>query len=202
MIISMSDVICITNRALCNRDFFEQIEIIASEKPTTVILREKDLSENEYAELAEQVMKICKKYDVLCILHSFTETAIRLGADGLHLPLHLLRNMTENEKKYFPYIGTSCHSLADAIEAEKLGCTYLIAGHIYSTDCKKGVPPRGLDFLSDICKTVSIPVYAIGGIRQQNFHSVIEVGAKGGCIMSGLMKCENVHEYMEVLKGE
>ena len=151
--------------------------------------------------LAEKIMLVCAKYYVPCILHSFSGAAIRLNADAVHLPLPLLRKMTEREKASFKHIGTSCHSLAEAEEAETLGCTYLITGHIFDTDCKRNIPSRGLAFLSEICSKAKIPVYAIGGINRLNISSVTEAGAAGACVMSGLMGCENVRLYMEELKS-
>ena len=68
-----------------------------------------------------------------------------------------------------------------------LGASYVTGGHIFATDCKKGVPPRGLDFLKAVCSSVNIPVYAIGGINGDNINSVLNAGASGACIMSGLM---------------
>lgn len=200
MIISMSDILCVTNRKLCRDDFLSRIEEIVECSPSAIILREKDLSEFEYEELAVQVMNICRKYNIPCILHSFVKTAIKLGADKIHLPLSILRNMTDDEKRYFKEIGASCHSVDDAIEAEKLGCTYISAGHIFATDCKKDLPPRGLEFLEEICSSVSVPVYAIGGIDSDNIESVLKAGAKGVCIMSGLMCCNNAEGYIQQLR--
>ena len=90
----------------------------------------------------------------------------------------------------FSVAGTSVHSVEEAVEAEKLGASYISAGHIFSTDCKKGMPPRGLDFLKDVCRSVSIPVYAIGGIRidKAQLQELLDCGAAGGCVMSGMMK--------------
>lgn len=187
---------------ICRGDFLKRIEAIAKTNPKAIILREKELTENEYMILAKKVMTICQNNNVLCILHSYVGTAIRLGASAIHLPLHLLRNMKEDDKRYFTHISASCHSLSEAREAEKLGCTSLIVGHIFSTECKRGIPPRGLECLSEICKTVSIPIYAIGGINHRNFPSVIHAGAKGGCVMSGFIECDNIHEYMEGFKDE
>lgn len=78
----------------------------------------------------------------------------------------------------------------DAMEAERLGATYVTAGHIFTTDCKKGLPPRGLDFLKNVCDAVTIPVYGIGGIKfdPQQWNSLKKQGACGGCIMSGMMQ--------------
>ena len=192
----MSDLICITNRKLCSNNFSDQIEMIASAHPKAIVLREKDLSEKEYEQLARQVMQICQKHGTQCILHSFSNVAIALGAAAVHMPLPLLQKMTLQEKSHFQIIGASCHSLEEAKEAQDLGCTYITAGHIFLTDCKKGLPGRGLPFLEEICKTVRIPVYAIGGISSQNIESVRKTGAAGACIMSGFMRCKTVEEIM------
>lgn len=175
----------------------ERIEAIAKEHPKAILLREKDVSESEYAFLAKNVIQRCNDYDVPCILHSFPETALALGVTAIHMPLPLLRTLDEDTKAKFTEIGTSCHSMADAAEAEKLGCTYLIAGHIFPTDCKKDKPPRGLDFLREVCKSVHIPVYAIGGIDVCNMDAVKACGANGGCMMSSLMTCPDVREFMK-----
>jgi thiamine-phosphate pyrophosphorylase len=189
----MCDVICVTNRSLCSGDFLEKIrEIAVGKKASKIILREKDLSEDEYRALAKEVLKICDEYGIICILHNFYNTALELNADGLHLPLHVFENMTDEERSLirnkFKYLGASCHSAGDALKAVSMGCTYIVAGHIFATDCKKGIPPRGLGFLREICGSVDIPVYAIGGINSENMRDTIEAGAKGVCIMSGLMK--------------
>lgn len=188
MIICMSDVLCVTNRKLCEKDFLVRIEEIARMKPAGIVLREKDLSEEEYAKLALEVMGICSKYKVPCIQHNFTGVAKALHAKALHVPLPVLSEMTAEERKAFTTLGTSCHSIEEAKKAKELGCTYIIAGHIFETDCKKDVPPRGLEFLREVCNSVDIPVYAIGGINTDNMALVKEAGAAGGCMMSRLMR--------------
>ena len=158
-------IIAVSNRKLCEKPFTEQIERVCQIKPEAIILREKDLSEEEYIILAERIMEICKQYQVTCILHTFWKTAAYLGCTSIHLPMAELRKLPEEEKKHFKEIGTSVHSVEEAEEAVNLGATYLTAGHIYVTNCKKGVPPRGLGFLKEVCSRVKLPVYAIGGIR-------------------------------------
>ncbi len=188
-----------TNRTLCS-DFLQRIEEIAAQKPAGVILREKDMPETAYRQLAIQVMKVCRVYSVPCILHSFPETAAALGAKGIHLPMHILSTLSETQRAQFPVLGASVHSVAEAVIAERYGCTYLTAGHIFATACKKGLAPRGLDFLRDVCTHVQIPVYAIGGIDSENIASVIAAGAAGACIMSGLMQCVCVSDYLKKLR--
>lgn len=188
----MSDIICVTNRKLCQEDFLTRIERIAVCHPASIILREKDMSPEEYKALAVAVMKICNPYDVQCILHSFSDIAIALHSEAIHLPLHLLRELSQEQKSHFKILGASCHSVEDAIEAQNLGCTYITAGHVFETNCKKGLPGRGLDFLRNVCSAVEIPVYAIGGITPDNIASVRHSGAAGACLMSGLMTAEDV----------
>lgn len=192
----MSDILCITNRSLCGEDFLTRIDKIAAARPAGIILREKDLSEDEYVKLACAVLDICGKYGTTCILHSFVGAAVKLGWSEIHLPLHILRGMSGEDRAKFTTLGASCHSAEDAIEAERLGCTYITAGHVFATDCKKGIPGRGLDFLKDVCGSVSIPVYAIGGISACNIADVRKCGASGACVMSGTMVCGNVVKYL------
>ncbi len=185
---SMSQIVCVTNRLICNGDFLDRIEEIARLKPKAMILREKDLSEEQYKVLAENVLEICHRYDTKCILHSFVNVSRALHCKAIHLPTSGLLSLSEEERKYFTTLGASCHSMEEAVKAEELGCSYIIAGHIFDTDCKRGLPGRGLEFLKNICNSVIIPVYAIGGITAAHLPDVFTAGAKGACIMSGLMQ--------------
>lgn len=175
---------------------------IAKGQPDAMILREKDLSEAEYRELAKQVIAICREEQVLCVLHSFIDTARKLGHPAIHLPMKLLRGLSGKERQEFPVLGASCHSLEEALEAQELGCTYLTAGHIFQTDCKKGMPGRGIGFLREICEHVEIPVYAIGGIDDGKIGMIREAKASGVCLMSSLMEAKNPRQYLRILKGE
>ena len=107
-------IIAVSNRKLCNRPFLEQIERVCKIHPEAVILREKDLTEEEYGTLAKEVMNICSRYQVSCILHNFWKTALELGCTSVHLPLPELRKLPEGVKEQFQRIGTSVHSVEDA----------------------------------------------------------------------------------------
>jgi len=200
MIMCMSDILCVTNRKLCREDFLTRIERIAACHPAGIILREKDMNPEDYKELAVAVMEICEQHGAKCILHSFTDIAISLHAQALHLPLHLLKEMTQAQKTHFEVLGASCHSVEDALEAQALGCTYITAGHVFETDCKKGLPGRGLEFLRNVCAAVDIPVYGIGGIDGDNIAFVRDTGASGACLMSSLMVSEDVMGLMKAME--
>ncbi|HHW39164.1 MAG TPA: thiamine phosphate synthase [Bacillales bacterium] len=183
-------LICVTNRKLCKDDLLTRIAQIAKGKPHGIMLREKDLTQIEYEALAFVVNKICKENEVPLIINQNVRTALKLKLPNIHLSMDNLRSF-QNELVGFSQVGASVHSIEEAKEAEKLGATYLVAGHIFSTDCKKGVPPRGLQFLKEVCQAVTIPVFAIGGITRNNVGVVAGMGASGICIMSEAMTCAN-----------
>lgn len=198
----MYKILAITNRHLCNNDFLTQIQDICTlnEKNTviksvSIVLREKDLSENEYRDLAAKVIKICKKNNTECILHTYYNVAKELNCKKIHLPLHVLKSKPDICEE-FNEVGVSIHSVDEAIEAINLGVTYITAGHIFATDCKRDIPPRGLNFLSSVCSSVNIPVYAIGGISLENAEKAINAGADGICIMSRLMNCKDPRVFI------
>ena len=156
-------------------------------KPDMLILREKDLSEDEYYELAKKIKPMCDKAGVELVIHTYVNVAKKLGVKSIHLPLDKFIMLTEEDKQLFDNIGTSVHSLDDLEKAISLGANYVLAGHIYDTDCKKGLPGRGLEFLQEICNNVRVPVIAIGGINMDRLKEVKDVGASGAAIMSGYM---------------
>ncbi len=195
----MSDLVCVTNRRLCGEDFLTRVARIADCHPAALILREKDLSEADYETLAREVGAICEARGVPWIPHTYTDVAARLGADTVHLPLSDFRAMTVEQKQRFRAIGVSCHSPEEAREAERLGAAYVTAGHIFETDCKEGLPGRGLSFLRDVRSAVRLPVLAIGGIDAHNAGAVRAAGASGLCVMSGCMQCTDVAAYLNEL---
>ena len=187
-------IIAITNRQICPRPLEDQAELLCKQGIKDIIIREKDLSPQAYDLLANALFSKCNKYEPNLILHSFWQrqnTEDRDKFKKIHFPLWLFeQDHEEIIKAGYEEIGVSCHSLKEAKRAIELGATYITASHIYPTDCKKGLAPRGLEFLREICANVDIPVYALGGIKADGsqFEELADAGAKGACIMSGLMK--------------
>lgn len=152
------NIIAITNRHLCSRPFMEQLERVCKLHPHAIVLREKDMPEAEYLSLARDVISLCKKYDVQCMLHSFINVAMELEHPYIHLPLPILEayvkknvsgnistgmsKSTDNYQQFFKVIGTSVHSVEDAIKAEQLGATYMTAGHILQPTAKRTASAR------------------------------------------------------------
>lgn len=178
-------LICVTNRRLCSGNFLQRMEQLAQAKPHALLLREKDLDVHVYEQLASQVKEICERNGVLLIVHQNIAVAEKLKLSHVQLSMPALRPYRKT--KHALCIGASVHSAAEATEAQALGADYLIAGHIYATDCKPGAMPRGLDFLAQVCQAVTLPVFAIGGIGADKVQAIMAAGAKGCCIMSEAM---------------
>ena len=195
----------ISNRKLCeNENLEKQIEKIFSAYQRKIILenfeivsltlREKDLYKNEYLKLVEKIYPICQKYRIDLILHQNYDLVLedKYNIEGIHLSYNTFKSLNKNIReeliKKYKKIGVSIHSLDEAKEVENLGANYVVAGHIFKTDCKKGLEPRGLKFVENLSSILTIPIFAIGGINQENSHLVINSGAFGVCMMSSLMK--------------
>lgn len=196
MIMSMCSILCVTNRHLVKGDFLKRLEKIASAGVTGVILREKDMEEQEYRMLAEKAEKICQKYQVPLILHTYWKLARELEIRYIHLPYSVFCAMKETDKRWFWQIGVSIHTVEEAIDVQSMGASYVTAGHIFPTDCKKGVPAKGLLFLEMVCHKTEIPVYAIGGITPAAARDCRKAGAAGVCLMSSLMEKEEIDRYV------
>ena len=195
----------ISNRKLCeNENLEKQIEKIFSAYERKIILknfeivaltlREKDLNKNKYLKLIEKIYPICQKYKINLILHQNYDLSLddKYNIEEIHLSYGIFKSLNENIKaeliKKYKRIGVSIHSLNEAKEVESLGASYVVAGHIFETDCKKGLKPRGLKFVEDLSSTLTIPIFAIGGIDEKNSQSVIDSGAFSVCMMSSIMK--------------
>ena len=196
----MFEILCVTARALCPGDFLSQLERVAAAGVDKILLREKDLPEDQYQALAAQVLDLCRQAGVPCILHTFVGAARALGARAIHLPLPVLRTLSAGERAACPALGASCHSVEEAWEAVALGATYLTAGHVFATTCKAGLPGRGVEFLAQVCAAVPCPVYAIGGVGPEKLPALAQAGAKGGCVRSPLMTCPDPGAYLRQWK--
>ena len=195
----------ISNRKLCeNENLEKQIEKIFSAYQRKIILenfeivaltlREKDLYKNEYLKLVEKIYPICQKYRIDLILHQNYDLVLedKYNIEGIHLSYNTFKSLNKNIRKElikkYKKIGVSIHSIDEAKEVENLEATYVVAGHIFETDCKKGLEPRGLNFIKELSSILTIPIFAIGGINEENSNLVLNSGTFGVCMMSSLMK--------------
>lgn len=187
-----NNMIAVTNKSLCAGNYFEQIRKIARLKPHAILLREKDVSKEEYKDLAITVKSICDEYEVPMIVHTYLDVAKEIGCNNIHMSIKDALSLQRNEIcKIIPnidIISISCHNEEDVRFANRFGATQIVLGTIFETDCKKGLKGAGLSFVKSMSEITDLPIFAIGGIKEDNIEKVICAGAKGGCMMSGFMK--------------
>ena len=169
----------------------KRIETLCRMGVRRIVLREKWMGDEEYDQYAEIVAGICRKHCAIPVISHHIPTALRLNTE-LQLSMDELRDNTGIIGEVD--VCASVHSVEEAIEAERLGASSVTAGHIYPTCCKKGVPERGIDFLKRVVESVSIPVYAIGGINLDVIDEIYSTGASGACLMSVMMN--GTEEYV------
>lgn len=188
----------ITNRKLVEpKKFLPIIEEAAGGGVGTIILREKDLNYTELLELALKVKAITSQ--VSLIINGNIQIAREIKADGVQLGF---KDFMEKKADFPGLVGVSIHSLEEAQLAEQKGADYLLASHIFPTDCKKGLAPRGISWLKEVTSRTKIPVVALGGIKLENIKSVFEAQASGAALMSEIMCAPDVTKLITDLKNE
>lgn len=188
----------VTNRKLIkNNDIYNVVQQSVNAGIDAVILREKDLNHSELYKMAVKLKDITYKKNIPLIINGNLDVAKDINASGYHVGFETFKK----EKIDFDgLLGVSVHSVDEAVLSEKLGANYIIAGHIFSTSCKPGLEPKGIDFIKKIRKKIKIPVIAIGGINKDNIKNIYLSGANGAAVMSGIMESNDISKTIRELK--
>lgn len=199
-------ITAISNLELCGgkEALKEKISRLCEAGISEIILREKNLSVSEYCALFCEVLQICNHFGVRLFLHNFLDLAFDLEHKFIWLPLGVLQNFRQNSTRNlskFEKIVVSAHSINEAKLALNLGANALCLSHIFPTDCKANLEPKGLDLIRNVREFWSGEIYALGGINSSNFHFAIESGADNIAIMSSAMTCENEKEFLQKFKS-
>ena len=173
--------------------FLEKIETACRSGVTIVQLREKNLTTNQYYQLAKQVKEITDAYQVPLIIDDRLDVCLAVDAAGLHigddeLPVSVARQVLSPEK----ILGVTAKTVKRALEAEEGGADYLGTGAIFPTTTKENAPITLISTLKTICQRVAIPVVAIGGLTSENIDQLIGTGIAGVAVVRDLMQAEDV----------
>jgi thiamine-phosphate pyrophosphorylase len=163
----------------------QKIEQAAKAGVDWIQVREKDLSGRELAGLVERVMTRLGNGSAI-LVNDRVDVACAVGASGVHLGEHSLppdearRLVSQSAARENFLVGVSAHSLEGAMQAEKAGADYVIFGPVYATPSKTGFgQPQGVASLREVCRRLTIPVLAIGGITLENVRDCFAAGAAG-----------------------
>lgn len=173
--------------------FLEKVETACRSGVTIVQLREKNLTTNQYYQLAKQVKEITDAYQVPLIIDDRLDICLAVDAAGLHigddeLPVSVARKVLGPEK----ILGVTAKTVKRALEAETSGADYLGTGAIFPTTTKENAPITLISTLKTICQTVAIPVVAIGGLTSENIDQLAATGIAGVAVVRDLMQAEDI----------
>ena len=175
------------------QSFLEKIETACRSGVTIVQLREKNLTTNQYYQLAKQVKEITDAYQVPLIIDDRLDVCLAVDSAGLHigddeLPVSVARQVLGPEK----ILGVTAKTVKRALEAEEGGADYLGTGAIFPTTTKENAPITLISTLKTICQRVAIPVVAIGGLTSENIDQLIGTGIAGVAVVRDLMQAEDI----------
>ena len=163
--------------------------------------RAKGLSSREFLKSAFIVRRITKDRDVIFIVNDRVDIALIANADGVHLgqddlPAKEARRLLGSKK----IIGYSTHNLREALEAIKLPINYISFGPIFPTKTKEDAQtPKGIKGLSEVRKSVGIPIVAIGGITETNMVHVLKQGADSVAMISDILTSSDIPKKLNRL---
>ncbi len=155
-------------------------------------LREKDLGGKELFSLAEKTKTLCARHGASLFINDRIDVALAVDADGIQLgssslPVDAARKLMGDKR----LIGASTHSMKEALAAEAAGADFILFGPIYFTPSKAAYGnPQGLERLQEAVEKISLPVYAIGGIKAENVAELKKTGARGVALISAVMSAE------------
>lgn len=195
--------VILDTQALKGRHEIEIARQVVRGGAKSIQLRDKQQDKRELLQIAREIKKICAEKEVLFIVNDHLDIALAAEADGLHLgqndlPVAIARKILPLDR----IIGCSTATLTEAIQARADGADYIAVGSIYPTSSKENIRLAGLETLSRIHQEISLPLIAIGGIKESNVKEVIQAGASGIAVISAVLGTEDVEQATRQLAAK
>lgn len=190
----------ITDRSwLKGRSLAQDVEQAILGGSTIIQIREKNISDEEYIKRASEILPVCQKYNIPLIINDRVSVAKALGC-GVHLgasdgDIKQAREILGKDA----IIGATAKTIETAKLAEESGADYIGSGAVFGSETKTDAKPMNLEFFAEICKSVNIPVVAIGGINQNNAFKLKNTGLAGICAVSGIFAQQDIKKSTQNL---
>ncbi|MDF9762694.1 MULTISPECIES: thiamine phosphate synthase [Peribacillus] len=165
-----------------------------------VQLREKNNSSLSFYKKASELKQLLSELSIPLIINDRVDIALAVEADGIHigqddLPLPVIKQMVPDDM----IVGVSVSTLEEALEAEQNGADYIGVGSVFPTKTKQDATLMAIEDLEEICRSVSIPAVAIGGITADNISSLSDSGLSGTAVVSAIMNADSPKIASELL---
>ncbi len=189
-------VYLITDRKVYREGLEEALEQALKAGVKAVQLREKDLPVRELLQLADRVRMLTKQYGARLFINDRVDVALAVEADGVHLgyqsmPVEAVRRVVGKDM----LIGVSTHSLKEALDAQQAKADFVTFGPVFDTPSKRKYgPPQGIEKLAKVVRELEIPVFALGGIKEENIPEVLKTGVHGISMISAILRADDILE--------
>ena len=193
----------VTDRTWLGKESLEEAVEAALRGGVTILqLREKQAPHEELVKTAMRLKPLCRRYGVPLIINDDVEAALEADADGVHvgqedMAVAEARRILGPEK----IIGASAHNREEALEAQRQGADYLGSGAVFGSSTKKHATTLSGEELTAVCRAVSIPVAAIGGITEENCLELAGTGVSGIAVVSALFAAADKEEAAARLRA-
>ncbi len=159
--------------------FLAQLEASLEAGIRLVQLRAKALSKDEYQNLAEKVVSICKRNQARILLNADPDIVQQLGADGVHLDSNRLMTCQKRPLPQEYLVAASCHTQNDLEKAEQINADFALLSPVLKTASHPDAEPLGWERFEDIVEHCAMPVYALGGMQRKLLNHAIRNGGQG-----------------------
>lgn len=190
----------VTEESIAIEELIRIITESVSGGVSIVQLREKNNSSLSFYKKASALKQVLNELSIPLIINDRVDIALAVGADGIHigqddLPLPVVKKMVPEDM----IVGVSVSTLEEALEAERNGADYIGVGSVFPTKTKEDATLMALEDLGVICRGVSIPAVAIGGITADNMSALSDSELSGTAVVSAIMNADNPKTAAESL---
>lgn len=186
---------------LRGRDLIDCIEAAIKGGVTLVQYRGKNKTAAQMLQEAIMIKKVCDAYHVPLIINDRLDITLAVKAAGVHLGQDDLPCSKAREILGDDYIiGVSAHNEAEAIQAVQDGADYLGSGAVFGSSTKTDAGLLGVENLQKVCSSVRLPVVGIGGVTAANYRQVLQAGACGAAVVSGILAADDIQGEAEKFK--
>lgn len=167
-------------------DFIKKLTFHMRNGTTLIQLRAKNLTTVQYAEIAKRAVRLAKEYQAKLILNTDIEIYQKLDADGIHLTSDTLMQLQKRPLPLNKLVSAACHNQEQLVQAKKIGVDFVTLSPVLPTKTHPEAMPLGWEKFSELCNTVKLPIYALGGMNKEKLNLALSYGAQGIAAISAL----------------
>ncbi len=189
--LALPSIYAITNlAALGEHAFFEALQQQLTAGLRLIQVREKQLERKALSEFASRVKSLAQPFGAKVLLNQDIELAVKLGLDGVHLPSKALLQLQHKPENLL--VAASCHNHVELVHAEKLGLDFVTLSPVAQTESHPNAELLGWQAFSSLMSKVTLPVFALGGMRLDDLPQALSSGAQGVAMQRAIWSATNL----------